>query len=170
MALVFDDVYRAELPYAVRTLRRLGVPEMDLPDAAHEVFVDVYEKLDTYDTGRPLRPWLFGFIYRVARDCRRRFARRRTEHLDDQTELVDLGDLPDEVAERRQKQGLAIRCLAQLAEEQAAVLVLHELDGVAVPEIARALSIPLNTAYSRLRLARQAFDAVACQIAKETKR
>ena len=31
---------------------------------------------------------------------------------------------------------------------------MHELDEIPVPEIATTLAIPLNTAYSRLRLAR----------------
>jgi RNA polymerase sigma-70 factor (ECF subfamily) len=34
------------------------------------------------------------------------------------------------------------------------VFVMHELDEVPVPEIAKTLGVPLNTAYSRLRLAR----------------
>jgi RNA polymerase sigma-70 factor (ECF subfamily) len=33
-----------------------------------------------------------------------------------------------------------------------------ELDDLTVPEIAKILEIPLNTAYSRLRAARQAFE------------
>jgi RNA polymerase sigma-70 factor (ECF subfamily) len=36
---------------------------------------------------------------------------------------------------------------------------LHEIDGCAMPEIALALALPLNTAYSRLRLAREQFHA-----------
>jgi len=31
---------------------------------------------------------------------------------------------------------------------------MHELDEIPIPEVASALAIPLNTAYSRLRLAR----------------
>jgi RNA polymerase sigma-70 factor (ECF subfamily) len=51
--------------------------------------------------------------------------------------------------------------LKALSEEQQAVFVLHELDEVSAPDIADALGIPLNTVYSRLRLARPRFrDAV----------
>ena len=32
--------------------------------------------------------------------------------------------------------------------------MLHDLEGVVVPEAARALGVPLNTAYTRLRAAR----------------
>lgn len=164
MPLEFDPLYRAELPYALRTLRRLGVCEADLDDAAHEMFVAVYVKLDAYDDTRPVRPWLFGFAYRIARDFRRRHDRRQTEPLNDEMVGTGLDATPDLALERRQKQRLAVRCLAALPEDKAAILVLHELDGLAVPEIALLLSIPINTAYSRLRLAREAFETVACRM------
>jgi len=45
-----------------------------------------------------------------------------------------------------------------MAIDKRAVLVMHDMDGVAMPKIAEALSIPLNTAYSRLRLARQELE------------
>jgi RNA polymerase sigma-70 factor (ECF subfamily) len=41
--------------------------------------------------------------------------------------------------------------------ERRAVFVMHEIDGLPVPEVAQALAVPLNTAYSRLRLARRDF-------------
>lgn len=167
MPLDFDTLYRAELPYVIRTLRRLAVREPDLDDAAHEMLVEVYEKLHLYDEARPLRPWLFGFAYRVARDFRRRTERRRAEPLDDHPQIEDGAGRPEDLVERQEKQRLAVRCLASVPEDQAAVLILHTLDDVSIPEIARALSIPLNTAYSRLRLARRAFDAAACQHARE---
>jgi RNA polymerase sigma-70 factor (ECF subfamily) len=53
---------------------------------------------------------------------------------------------------------LGYRALDELDLAQRAVFVMHDLDGVAIPEIASMLGIPLNTAYSRLRLARTAFD------------
>jgi RNA polymerase sigma-70 factor (ECF subfamily) len=40
---------------------------------------------------------------------------------------------------------------------QRAVLILHEMDGCTIPDIATALGVGLNTAYSRLRLGREAF-------------
>ncbi len=45
------------------------------------------------------------------------------------------------------------------AESRRAVFVMHELDGISMPDIVQALEIPLNTGYSRLRLARGEFTA-----------
>ena len=45
--------------------------------------------------------------------------------------------------------------LESLDEEKRAVFVLYEIEDLAMPEIAEALSLPLQTAYSRLYAARK---------------
>lgn len=47
------------------------------------------------------------------------------------------------------------RALAALPDEQRAVLVLREIDGLAYREIAEALSVPIGTVMSRLARARE---------------
>lgn len=42
--------------------------------------------------------------------------------------------------------------------EKRSLIVMHDLEGIAVPEIAALLAVPVNTAYSRLRLARGEFE------------
>ena len=49
--------------------------------------------------------------------------------------------------------------LEELDEPKRELFALVELDELSVPEAADALEIPLNTAYSRLRAARLAFEA-----------
>jgi RNA polymerase sigma-70 factor (ECF subfamily) len=44
--------------------------------------------------------------------------------------------------------------LATIDMGRRAVLVLHEIEEMTAPEIAHVLGIPLNTVYSRLRVAR----------------
>jgi DNA-directed RNA polymerase specialized sigma24 family protein len=46
--------------------------------------------------------------------------------------------------------------LSCLNEAQRVVFEMHEMDEFSIPHIAAALDIPVNTAYSRLRLARSA--------------
>jgi RNA polymerase sigma-70 factor (ECF subfamily) len=44
------------------------------------------------------------------------------------------------------------------------VLVLHEIEQMTAPEIARTLELPLNTVYSRLRVARVELDAALARL------
>src|SRR5689334_8515619 len=69
--LTFRAIFEAEFAYIFNTLRRLGVREPDLEDVTHDVFITVNRLLSEFDPSRPLRPWLFGFAFRVASDYRR---------------------------------------------------------------------------------------------------
>lgn len=153
--LDFASIYRAHLDYVWSSLRRLGVPASDLEDAAHEVFLVVHRKLGEYDRARPLRPWLFGIAYRVASEQRRKNARRHAQELEDQL-VASESSSPEKQTVKRQAIELAQKALDAVDEEARAVFVLAELDGVAVTDVAETLSIPVNTAYTRLRRARLA--------------
>lgn len=154
----FRDVYDAEVGYVWRTLRRLGVHARDLEDLCHDVFVVVFRHLNDYDPRRPIRPWLFGIAYRVASDYRRS-ARLRHEVTGASAEPASTAPPADEALAHEEARALVLRALDALTLERRAVLVMHDIDGQVMPEIAAALGVPLNTAYSRLRLARADFVA-----------
>lgn len=167
-AAAFPAVYGAELGYVWNALRRLGVQERDLEDLCHDVFVVVFRNLAAYDTRRPIRPWLFGIAFRVASDYRRS-ARQRREIPGTTRELPCPSPPADEVMLRRERQRLVVRALAALELDRRAVFVMHDIDGHVMPDIAAALGIPLNTAYSRLRLARADFAAAVQRVQGRSK-
>jgi RNA polymerase sigma-70 factor (ECF subfamily) len=154
----FHAIFVAEASYVARSLRRLGVPDRDLEDLTHDVFLVAYRHFDDYDPARPLKPWLFGIAVRVAIAYRRR-ARHQRELLEPLPELVDERPSADEQLGERQARALVLRALESLDADRRPVFVMHDLDGYAMPEIVETLGIPLNTGYSRLRLARQDFAA-----------
>ena len=51
--------------------------------------------------------------------------------------------------------------------DKRAVLILHDLDGESVPDIARALGLPEGTVYSRLRAARAEFTAAVARVRRK---
>ncbi len=154
----FRAIFERESSYVWNCLRRLGVRASDLEDLAHEVFMTVHLKLAEYDPARPLRPWLFGISFRVASDHRRRAYHHR-ERGDVDIEPVDPAVPADEQLAAEQSRRLLMAALDALDLDRRAVVVLHEIDGIAMPEVATTLGIPLNTAYSRLRLAREQLQA-----------
>jgi RNA polymerase sigma-70 factor, ECF subfamily len=154
----FREIFEQQLDYVLRTLRFLGIGAADLEDVAHDVFLHVYRHLGNYDPSRPLRPWLYAFICRTARDFRV-LCRHRETVCDDLSYHADGAPNQDRLLIRRQMQGLALRGLEALDDDERMVLVATTLDELSAPEIAEALSIPLNTVYSRLRRARSKFAA-----------
>ena len=149
----FAAAYEAEFEAVWLYLRRLGVPEADVEDAVHDVFVVAHRRYGTYDRARPLRPWLLGIAFRIAAQWRRRH-RLEVPVAEPEAELSDDARAPDEVAASRQASRRLHAALARLDIDQRAVLVMHDLNGIPVPEIAAARDVPLNTVYSRLRLGR----------------
>jgi RNA polymerase sigma-70 factor, ECF subfamily len=155
--LAFDTVFEQQLAYVWNSLRRLGVPPRDVEDLAHDVFLKVYGQFNRYEPGRPIRPWLFGFAARVASDYRRR-ARNRLEVLDSPAEPCDPEPSALEQLLSAEAMSTAEKLLEHIELGPRAVFILHELDECTIPEVARALGIPIPTAYSRLRLARKQFS------------
>lgn len=157
-ALDFPAIFEREFAYVWSCLRRLGVAERDAEDQAQQIFLEVFRQLDSLDTTRPLRPWLFGFALRNACNYRR-LARHAVEEIRAAPELSDPTPGADEQLIMREELDLGERALQRVEISRRAVLMLHEIDGHTMPEIAEALGIPLNTAYSRLRLARRDYEA-----------
>ncbi|WP_394834444.1 sigma-70 family RNA polymerase sigma factor [Pendulispora rubella] len=160
------DIFDSELHFVWRSLRRLGVPDRDLEDVAHEVFVVVHRHLGQYDPARPLRPWLFAMAFRCASEYRRR-PRHRREVFEDQTlDHSDSAEPVDEALMRAQERNIARQALLRVPEDRRAVLILHDFDEVPMHEVAAALEIPLKTAYSRLRIGREELIAAARRLQK----
>lgn len=152
----FAQLFESEFDYVVRSLRRLGVHSGDIEDLAQEVFLAVHDRLDEYNTDKPARPWLFAFCVRKASNYRR-LARHRISDDEQALERASGSDTPYEAMHASERRQLVVRALDALSLEKKTVLIMHDLDGQSAPEISEALTIPLNTVYSRLRLARADF-------------
>lgn len=161
----FEEIYASEIRYVWNSLHRLGVPARDLEDVAHETLLTVYRKLGEYDASRPIRPWIFGFVYRTAADYRKRAYRRHevTDEADLDTR-VDDGPSAEQEVVKQQERALVVKALESLSIDNAAVFVMMEIDGCSAPEVVQALGVPLNTVYSRLRTAREQFAAAVRRI------
>jgi RNA polymerase sigma-70 factor (ECF subfamily) len=155
---LFRQIYDREFNYVWHSLRRFGVWDRDLEDAAHDCFVVIHRKLHEFDQERPLKPWLVGIAFRVASDFRRR-AQHRRELVSDEVEAVDPTQSAEHLVAAQQRRDLVREALESLDEDTRAVFVLHEIEGHTMPEVAEVLETPLNTCYSRLRLARERFTA-----------
>lgn len=127
-----------------------------------EVFVTVHRKLPEFEGRSKLRTWLYGICLRVASDYRRRAYVRRERAVADPLHGVSepRGNQPDVRAELR---GTLIQLLDALDEDKRAVLVLYEIEGLSMKEVAEVVDCPLQTAYSRLHAARRRIAEVMAQ-------
>jgi len=146
----FDDLYRQNFRFTWSVLRRLGVPEAAIEDAAQEVWVIVHRRLDALESPRAARSWLFQISRRVAARHRRGEQRsqrkinalrwvapRRSQPHAERDSMLTVESLLEGIDARKRE-----------------AFVLSELEGWSAPEIAKAAGTNPNTVYSRIRLAR----------------
>jgi RNA polymerase sigma-70 factor (ECF subfamily) len=153
-ALVLPHLDRL-LAFAVR---RTDV-RADAEDAVQEACVRAWVGFDDLrDTGRA-RAWLYQILRTVLSEAQERHARRRqlvsiTRLESAHEELIGSDLLFDQVAARLS--GEAVHsALAQLPEDFAVAVELHDIDGFKYQEIAEIVGVPIGTVMSRISRGRR---------------
>jgi RNA polymerase sigma-70 factor (ECF subfamily) len=151
---VFDEHAR----FVWRTVRHLGVAESDIADVCQDVFVAVHRKLAGFEGRSGLRTWLYAICLRVCSEHRRRaYNRRERAHAEPLSDgPLDSAQQPDTQVEQRHR---VLALLDLLDEDKRVVLVLYEIEGLTMKEVAEVVGCPMQTAYSRLHAARERLAA-----------
>ena len=159
----FAAIYSEHAAHVWRLARHFGVPPEQLHDVAQEVWVSVFRQLESLDLSRPLKPWLTAVVWNHVRHLRRGYARhmRKAQALTD-AEAVRGG--AEEPMSRSEAVWTLEMLLSELPADQREVLLLCDGEGLSAPEVSEALGAPLNTVYSRLRLARRRCQAFAATL------
>jgi RNA polymerase sigma-70 factor (ECF subfamily) len=157
-----EQLQAQHFEFVWRTLRRLGVPPEDQDDAVQDVFIVFLRRRAEFRGQSSQRTWLFGIASNIAHEYRRKQRRRaRSEPITDEPRAHSPSPLDQ--ASSSEAVRLVDTFLASLSTDQRDVFILAELEQLSAPEIASMLSVKLNTVYSRLRAARQAFAEFARQ-------
>ncbi len=153
----FSAFYREHFAFVWRTLRRFGLRELSLEDAAQDVFLVAHRRAGSWDSWSSPRAWLFGVARRIAANHRRTRVRhaRRIAAVQDHPASPCAGACPDQQIDDRAQLAALSEAIASLPAGRRHIYILTELEGLSAPEIAEALEIKLNTVYSRLRRARR---------------
>lgn len=164
---VLERLYREHHMHLWRALGRLGVEAAEVDDALQDVFLVAHRRLPDFEGRSTVPTWLFAIALRVARRYRERASRRARPEL---LEAMYHGDSPEQAAAQSEALRLLDGLLGQLRPEQREVFVLAEVERMTAPEIAEVSGLKLNTVYSRLRLAREAFEKAWARQKARTRR
>lgn len=159
------EAFERELDYLFSTLQRFGAAAGDIDDLLQEIFIVLHRQWPTLDTTRPLRPWLFGVTFRVVRAQRRRRIREGRRY--DLTAYVeDQVPGPDASFEERESMALLSSGLQNVPAPRRAVVVMHDIDGIEVADIARRLRMTKIGVYSRLYKGRRELAAAVRRLGR----
>jgi RNA polymerase sigma-70 factor, ECF subfamily len=159
-----DRVYRLAL--------RITGNEQDAEEAVQDVFWSVVRKIDTFRGESLLGSWIYRITANAAYQKLRRTAHRRDEisldqvlpNIDDGHHHLDpSGDWSakiDDPAIQSELRDVLASAIDELPANHRAVIVLHDVEGLSMAEVADALGISLATAKTtahraRLRLRRR---------------
>jgi RNA polymerase sigma-70 factor (ECF subfamily) len=147
-----------------RALRRLGIADAQVDDAVQRVFMVATQRLATIRRGEE-GAFLYGVALRLASEMRRRDpVRREVATKGALAHMADDAKGPEEALLEHEARAALDATLAAMPDDLREVLVLVELQELEVAEVARILGVPVGTASSRLRRAREAFTSSARRV------
>jgi RNA polymerase sigma-70 factor (ECF subfamily) len=152
-------------------------------DVFQETFLQLFTSRESFDTSRPLRPWLFTIAANKAKDALRKSQRASTIPIGTISEsgeisfndmlntLTSDSTMPYEDLEQDETAAQVSRIIANMPENLREILILAYFNKFSYKQMAEILSIPIGTVKSRLHtaVARFAKEYKAAAGSKESK-
>lgn len=139
----------------------------DAEDAAQEIFIKVFRSLYSFNEQSAFSTWIYKVATNVCLDILRKRKRQnggamisinRYNSQDDEYELPieDTAPSPYEEAQKKEAMRALGSALDLLSEEQRAVIVMRDINGLSYEEIADVMECSLGTIKSRINRSRLA--------------
>lgn len=141
-------------------------------DLTQEIFISIHQHADKFRADAKLTTW----IYRIARNhClnRLKYLKRRGRGRSDEygesnelsiTEAMGGAEQPDQAALRRTDRQLVHRAIQELDEDQRALVVLRDVEGLSYEEIMDITELAEGTVKSRLHRAREKLAGILSKL------
>jgi len=141
-----EEYYEELGPLVLAYLRR-RVPPQDAEDVLQQVFLDLWRSRSSYDSARPMVPWVLGIAHKRSVDHLRRQSRADVQPVAQITDSAkhDAAQFADLFVDAE----LVRDALATLPEEQRETLILAYVGDLTQTQIAQRLGIPLGTVKAR---------------------
>jgi RNA polymerase sigma-70 factor (ECF subfamily) len=146
-------------------LRRFVSQQDVIDDVFQETFLQLYTSRDSFDTDRPLRPWLFTIAANKAKDALRKMQRQSTTSMG---AMADAGDVsvdevvnilasydttPDDEVSGNETAARVRQIIADMPSNLKEILLLAYFEQFSYKHMSEMLSIPIGTVKSRLHTA-----------------
>ena len=128
----------------------------DADDLSQEAFIKAYENLRRFRLGTNFRSWLYRIAVNLCIDHLRRAKRVTADCLDDHSEIAtQYGSDPQQNMESDELMENIMVAVDSLPENQRTVVVLREMQGIGLKEIAEVMKCSESTVRWRLHYARK---------------
>lgn len=135
-------------------------------DASQETFLTLYRKAGQYRATAAVGTWLYRITVNTCYDLLRKEKRRRSERIPEHLDPVDTA-AQDPYTSVELRPSIE-NALAQLSPEFRSVVVLADVQGFSLPDVAQTLELPVGTVKSRLFRARRQLAAILGNLSKDS--
>lgn len=150
------DAIVAELPALVRTARALVRDPIRADDLVNDTVVRALEKAGTFRGESSVRHWLRRIMHNIAIDQARRPSEILVDEVEDRWRDDEYTVDAEAVVLRAETQDEVRDALVHLPYAYRVTVVLHDMEGLTVKEIAELTDVGLPAAKQRLRRGRMA--------------
>ena len=165
--ITFEKIVREQGRALLAVARRLLRNDDDAREAVQDAFISAFRSASRFEGSSRISTWLHRIVVNACL-MRLRMQRRRVEvSIDDwlpkflpdghhEARFVDWSNAAHALIERRETCALVRTCIDRLPDSYRTVLLMHDIEGLSVGEIAGGLGISSNAVHVRLHRARQA--------------
>ena len=170
-AKCFDKMVRPHIEHLYRVAFYLCGSQHAAEDLVQELLTKLFSKTKELENIEKLRPWLTTALTNLFIDTQRRSTRSPVSYTDNSETLEEIDydsrDCPELILQQQQQINQLQDAFDQLIDEHRIVLVLHDVEGYSLPELAESLSLPVGTLKSRLFRARNRLQLILENINNE---
>ncbi len=154
----FEALLQPHIKHLYQVAYRLCGNPYDSEDLIQDLLIKLYPQQQDMQKIEYLRAWMARVLYHLYLDTKRREQRSPLAWIDnDETKLDSLVDnnlSPSELVESEFQQTWLLEALNSLNDNQRVLIILSDVEGYTLKEIAITLEIPIGTVKSRLSRAR----------------
>lgn len=145
-----ESIFKEYSNYIFRTVLYFTKSKELADDVTQETFVQAFRKYNTFDTTKPLQPWLYKIALNITRNMLRK---QRWLKFTDQLPEIGCADIVEGAVFKSEEKKELWRQINQLSPKSREVFILHFYSGFKLEEISDILQIPIGTCKSRLNFA-----------------
>ncbi|MBI5508176.1 MAG: sigma-70 family RNA polymerase sigma factor [Deltaproteobacteria bacterium] len=146
-----EAVVREHAPMVHRQLRRIFGPQADIDDVFQSVFVEVLRSLPTFAGRARLSTWIRRITWNVAyQEMRLQYRQPKTTAIEDADLALGKTNVAEGKAADQQCMRKLYAALDRLDPKERVAVVMHDIEGCTLKEIARSQGRPLQTIASQL--------------------
>ena len=158
----FEALLRPHVDHLYRVAYRLTGNPVAAEDLLQDVMLHFYPKYHELKNIDNVKSWLARSMYHLFIDNLRKNKRNPVTDAVDESVLavvIDQNKAPERETEQELMQRRLNAALGQLNQDQHDVVVLHDMEGYTLTELAEVMATPVGTLKSRLHRARSSIRA-----------